>query len=345
MRGRCAAKAGYRRAEPMPAVCCGSRCGGLSRCRLCAADRRAAARWEETMTLGLSLLCAALLVIILGLLLRLFSVRRATREITRAIPEKILEETNTLITVPGSDPYIRELAAALNRQLKELRAQRHRYEQGDAELKEAVTNIVHDLRTPLTAIKGYLELSMEEEKSEKLAGYLTIIAERIEAMQQLIDELFRYSVVTTAAPLTLERTDLKRVLTACILSFYGAMQERDMEPEVDLPEEDLYAELDVPSARRVINNIISNCIKYSDGDMRICMQTDGTIVFSNFAKDLDAVKVGRLFDRFYTVESPSQATGLGLSIAKVLTERMNGTIRADYAEGRLSISLSFPLIP
>ncbi len=297
------------------------------------------------MTIGLLVLCAALILTVALLLIRLLSLRAAIREISEEVSEKLREETNTLITVSSGDRRVRELAAALSRQLEELRTQRRRYEQGDTEVREAVTNIAHDLRTPLTAIRGYLELSMEEEKSEKLSEYLAIISERIDAMQQLTEELFRYSVAASAADLTLERVNLRRLLEECVLSFYGALHERGIEPELTLADGDRYAILDLSAARRVISNILSNCVKYSDGDLKITMDPDGTMVFANHAENLDAVKVGRLFDRFYTVESPGKSTGLGLSIARALTERMKGTIRADYGEGILRISLSFPAVP
>ena len=82
-------------------------------------------------------------------------------------------------------------------------------------------------------------------------------------------------------------------------------------------------------------------MKYSDGDFIVAMDEDGNITFANTAHNLDAVTVGRLFDRFYTVEVSRNATGLGLSIAKLLVERMGGTIDAQYKEGKLKISLVF----
>lgn len=92
---------------------------------------------------------------------------------------------------------------------------------------------------------------------------------------------------------------------------------------------------------RIFSNILSNALKYSDGDLRVTMDESGVITFSNSANSLDPVTVGRLFDRFYTVETAHNSTGLGLSIAKLLTERMGGTIRANYQDGNLNITVSF----
>lgn len=88
-------------------------------------------------------------------------------------------------------------------------------------------------------------------------------------------------------------------------------------------------------------NIISNTLKYSDGDFGVKMDRNGSVIFTNTAHNLNAVTVGRLFDRFYTVEASRNSSGLGLSIAKVLIERMGGTISAQYEGDRLSIIVSF----
>ena len=100
--------------------------------------------------------------------------------------------------------------------------------------------------------------------------------------------------------------------------------------------------LDRTSLERLIGNILSNAVKYSGGDLEVCLSPDGHITFSNSASDMTPVMVERLFDRFYTVETARHSTGLGLSIAKVLTERMGGTVTAACLEGQLVITLYFP---
>ena len=119
------------------------------------------------------------------------------------------------------------------------------------------------------------------------------------------------------------------------------MQEKGIQPEIQLPEEPIYRELDAGAVNRIFSNIISNALKYSDGDFSVEMNDDGKIAFSNRAGNLNTVAVGRLFDRFYTVEASRNSTGLGLSIAKLLTERMGGSISAKYQEGRLVIEVWF----
>ena len=283
-----------------------------------------------------------LLLLVFALCAKVYFLRKSARQIAEAFKEKLATDTNTLIDSPSLDPHMRNLAAELNTQLRQLRAERRHFQQGDLELKEAVTDISHDLRTPLTAICGYLELLEREEKSEAVRSYLSQIENRVEAMKSLTEELFRYSVITSAHDLKPERLDVVRALEDCLLSFYGVMQEQGLQPEIHLPEEEVWRNLDPVALSRIFSNIINNAVKYSDGDFRVTMEADSSITFSNLARELDPVAVGRLFDRFYTVEASRNSTGLGLSIAKLLTERMGGRIEAAYQESRLLILLRFP---
>lgn len=285
----------------------------------------------------LLIIIGILLLIIFVLLAKVYFLRRSAKEITETFHDRLTADTNTLIDISTRDPYMRKLASEINVQLRLLRKERHRFQQGDLELKEAVTNISHDLRTPLTAICGYLDLLEREEKNEAVGRYLAQISNRAVALKNLTEELFRYSMVTSTQALKLERLDMVRALEETLLSFYGVMQEKGIQPQISLPEEQVYRELDIGALNRIFSNIISNALKYSDGDFSVTMANDGSITFSNTAKELNAVIVGRLFDRFYTVDAGRNSTGLGLSIAKLLTERMSGSIEATYESQQLHI--------
>lgn len=289
----------------------------------------------------LLIIIGILLFIIFVLVAKVYFLRKSAQEIDEAFRDRLTADTNTLIDISTRDLYMRKLAADINVQLRLLRKERHRYQQGDLELKEAVTNISHDLRTPLTAISGYLDLLEGEDKSETVKRYLSQIQNRTEVLKNLTEELFRYSVVTSSQELKLERIDVVRALEESLLSFYAVMQERGIRPDIRLPEHPVYRVLDVGATGRIFSNIISNALKYSDGDLSIVMKEDGCITFTNTAHNLNAVTVGRLFDRFYTVEASRNSSGLGLAIAKMLIERMGGTIHAKFESQSLSITIIF----
>ena len=281
-----------------------------------------------------------LVVVIVVLLVKVYFLRRDAENMIQEFHDRMTTDTNTLITISTRDRYMRKLAAEINVQLRLLRKERQRYQQGDLELKEAVTNIAHDLRTPLTAMNGYFDLLEREEKSETVQRYISQIQNRKEALKHLTEELFRYSVVASSPSLKLETLDIVQILEESLLSFYGTMQERGIRPEIKLPEKPVYRDVDAGAMNRIFSNIISNAIKYSDGDLCVLMREDGCITFTNTAQNMDAVVVGRLFDRFYTVEANRNSSGLGLSIAKTLVERMQGSISAHYAANKLHITLN-----
>ena len=283
----------------------------------------------------------ALSVVVIFLLgLKIFSLKKNMDQVSSEFARLLAEETNGLITVDTRNPEIRKLARELNEELKTLKEQRRNYQNGDRELKEAVTNISHDLRTPLTAISGYLELLEEEEKSETVEQYLSFSSGRTEAMKQLTEDLFRYTVVLSAGPPELSEIDLREVLEASLLSFYGALTERKITPEIHLPKEPVLRKGNREVMSRVFGNILSNVLKYSDGDLKVELKENGELTFSNHARDLDEVQVGKLFDRFFTVETARGSTGLGLSIARTLMEQMGGKIVAGYEDGVLKIRLN-----
>lgn len=280
-----------------------------------------------------------LLVIIVGLVIKIYCLESDIKEIIGDFEEKLLADTNTLISISSRDKNIRNLATSINGQLKVLRKLQLKYQNGDEELKAAVTNISHDLRTPLTAICGYMDLLEKEEKSENVSRYLSLIENRIDAMKQLTEEMFRYSVILSTEDMELEMVHINAVLEESIAGFYGALKERGIEPVISITEQRIERCGNKAALSRVFSNILNNALKYSDGDLEISLQDDGTILFSNTATALNEVHVGKLFDRFYTVENARNSNGLGLSIAKTLIEQMNGEIEAKYVGERLVIAL------
>jgi hypothetical protein len=278
--------------------------------------------------------------IIIALLIKIYLMRKSAREINEAFADRLVTDTNTLIDISSHDKYMRLLAVSINEQLQKLREERHRFKQGDAEIKDAVTNISHDLRTPLTAIYGYLDLLEKEEKSDNVNRYIAIISDRIDNLKQLTEELFKYSaLISTKEDMKIEKVAVNDVLEESIAAFYATLKGRNITPTISMPDTKVYCNLDRQALSRVFSNLLNNAIKYSDGDLDIVLTNNGEITFSNTATRLDELQVEKLFDRFYTVETARKSTGLGLSIAKTLVEQMGGEITAKYESGRLKINI------
>ncbi len=285
---------------------------------------------------------ACLFIIAVFLAVKLYLLKKTAREITVSFEEVINKDTNTGIRISGRDKDMRELTDSINKQLIELRKQYLQYNLGNSELKNAITNMAHDIRTPLTAIYGYLDMIENTDDPEKKSKYISIIRERTEIMKQLTDELFQYSlVVSDDEKLELEDVFINQVLEESISSFYPALTEKNIVPDINICSEKIYRRLNKQALSRIFANLLNNAVKYSDGDLKIKLLPTGEMVFENTAKALSSVKTEQLFDRFFTVKTSPNSTGLGLSIAKNLVERMNGSIAADYKDNMLKINIWF----
>lgn len=297
------------------------------------------------MEFWLLVVIGILIIFIFILLVKLFLIQKTAREIETQFAERLMTETNMLIDISYQDKTMCRLAERLNNEFRKLRKERHRFQQGDLELKSAVTNISHDLRTPLTAISGYLDLLEQVEKSETVERYIEVIRNRTEVLKHLTEELFSYSVITSPEyDNSVEAVAVNSVLEESILGFYAALQERNITPNISMTENKVIREVNKAALSRIFSNLINNAMKYSDGDLNITLTDSGEIMFSNTASDLSGVDVERLFDRFYTVENARKSTGLGLSISRILIERMKGTISARYENGKLSICIQLPAV-
>ena len=296
------------------------------------------------MVFWLCCLISILIIIIAILVIKIHLLRKSADEISDAFSDRVASDTNILIDLSSRDHHMQNLADNMNRELKKLQSDRHRYQQGDTELKNAVTNISHDLRTPLTAICGYLDMLDKEDQNENTKRYLKIIRGRTEIMKQLTEELFRYSVFTSVSNGTpSEPVILNSILEESISALYTSLRQSRITPSIVMPDVKVSRMLNRNAVSRIFGNIISNAVKYSDGDLEIILEETGRITFANHAEKLDEIQVGRLFDRFYTVETASSgSTGLGLSIARALTEQMGGSITAEYKDGMILVHVHFP---
>lgn len=285
-------------------------------------------------------IAAALTLVCAGLTAKIVLLRASVRQIAEQAEEKLAEQSNAPIAPDSADGAVRRLARGLTQTLDKTIALGRKYREGDGELKRAITNVSHDLRTPLTSAAGYVGLLKKGGLSPKQSEYLSVVEGRIGAMKKLTDELLAYSVTASdETELDFCEIDLAASLEDSLTQFYAAFEERGISPVIRMPEGKVMRVADNDALARVFGNIISNAVRYSDGDFCVEMKENGEIFFENAASALDEVSAKRLFDRFFTVENARGSTGLGLSIAKLFVERMNGSIGASWSEGRLCIRM------
>lgn len=266
--------------------------------------------------------------------------KKSAKEIRSQFAQKLSEDTNTQITITSADRDIRALADDINKQLTLMRKEYLKNHQGNEDLKNAITNISHDLRTPLTAICGYLDMISKTDDKQTIEKYLGIIKERTEVMKQLTEELFRYSVILTDD--SFEQTEevcINRLLEESLAGFFPALTQKGITPQTDITSKRVVRNINAAALERVFSNIIGNAVKYAESDLSVSLSETGVIKFANTAKELTALQVEQLFDRFFTVEAARNSTGLGLSIARTLVENMGGKIYAQHISGKLVITI------
>ena len=282
------------------------------------------------MNISLLIIVIALLCICILLIAKIYFLKKTIKEIDNSFDYILKSDTNNIISVTSEDRDLKQLANTLNKKLKDLRSKQVQYENGNQELKRLITDISHDLRTPLTAINGYIELLEEEQLSEKQNEYVKIIDGKTEELTSLTEQLRDLSV-----GIDLERKSKKELccindlLEEIIASYYNSFKEKNITPNINICEKKIYKNIDKDMIIRVFENLISNIIKYSDSNCNIILQEDGKIYFINKASKLDVTTVRKIFDRYYTVENMKKYSGLGLSIAKEIIEQNKGNIKGE----------------
>ncbi len=279
------------------------------------------------------------LITLIILIIKIVLTKRELKNISKSLLKIINSDTNSLITLDYSNKDLKELVSILNKSLKELRELELEYKNGNKEFKKIITNISHDLRTPLTAIKGYVDLLENEKLTLKQIKYLKIIDSKVTDLTILTSELFDYSKVLDKE-LKNDFIYLNDILEDVIASFYISFKEYNLNPVINITNEKVGRYLNQNVVKRIFSNIISNAIKYSEGEFKIKLSSNGVIEFSNKTSKLSNIELERLFDRYYTVIDNNESNGIGLSIAKELVDKCNGNIFLKYKNNVLTIRIS-----
>ena len=286
-------------------------------------------------------LFVVMILISIILLIKIIITKNEIKNIEESFSRIIELDTNNLITIGTGSKEIRDLVNSLNKNLKNLRKLELEYKNGNQDLKSSITNISHDMRTPLTAINGYIDLLKEEKSEEKKKEYLEVIERKTKDLISLTENLFfRKNFEDIYENLEKENCLVNEILEEALATYYTIFKEKNITPEIDICEEKIYRNINRNSMIRVFENILSNASKYSDGDLKIKLEENGKITFSNKASLLDIASVQRIFNRYFTLENGKEkSNGLGLSIAKQLVELNGGTIFANYLNNILIIEI------
>ena len=281
-------------------------------------------------------------ILVITLVLRVVTTNIEIRNIIRDLEDITEKDTNILLTTSSGDKSIKSLVDSLNKELKKLLSIKREYSKGVFDVKNSAENIAHDIRTPLTVIKGYVDLLEEEDLSEEGKKCLEIIKGRTRYMKEMTDELFLSLSMKSRGVLSLSDIDAKSVLEEALVSFYNEFKKKGMTPSIITPNDKVILKADSKALYRVYSNIISNALKYGEGEFNVQMDEKGNTIFSNYAPNMDSVEANKLLDRYYTISDAKASSGIGgLSISKEILQEMGGELKVRLDNKRLYISIIY----
>lgn len=275
-------------------------------------------------------------------------IQKQLRSINRQLDKRLSENTRQPLTIDLFSKTINRLAININLCLKLEEKQRLEGIREQKQFKELISNISHDLRTPLTAIKGYQQLLEKETLSNTQLEKLHTAQKYTDELGDLIEHFFEYSYLITArVEPSLEKINLTNLTIDCVLSYIGIFEEKNISVNIE-ETPPIYVLGDKKMLTRVIENLLNNCAKHSLGDIdvKIESKSKARITFINPVNPNININVDKLFHRFYTGDSTrNKSTGLGLSIVEFLVEQMNGNVGAylDTKSNKIAIFFEVPL--
>ncbi len=292
---------------------------------------------------------------ILGILLIIISIqfaryRRQIKDICRQMSFLEEEQSNKLVTIQYATKEFEDLAGHINVLNEKCRKQVWEYRQKDERLKEAIANLSHDIRTPLTSLGGYFDLLCDCEEEQDEERYRQIIRERIRTLETMLEELFTYTKLQNDAyVLELQKENITKIVCDNILSFYQEIKKRKIEPDIRVEEDNVWIWGNQTAAARIIQNIIRNALLHGSGGLEIRAGRENRIYSfecSNTVENPEEIDEEQVFTRFYKSDSARQtaSTGLGLAITKELAERMGGTICARLEGNCFCIRVEFEIM-
>ncbi|EOU1121458.1 sensor histidine kinase [Clostridium perfringens] len=298
----------------------------------------------EGFIIGLSL--TILIVLLIIFILKTKEINRLTLELKKLNREGKIEKLR--LSLPNKN--IENLIVEINTLIDDKRKMENIYKEKDIELREAIANMSHDLRTPLTSIMGYVYLLNDDKlDKEERKEYLKIIEKRSLVLNDLITNFYGLSrIQADQYEIKFEPVNLELVLGEIIAAFYETLDYKFGEPEINI-EEGLGPVLgDKQALNRIFTNLIENIIKHGEGEVKISLKKKNKYIvmeFSNKAEELESKDVNRIFEKFFTKDRmrTGQNTGLGLAIVKLLVEKQGQKIEAKKVGNRLVINIIWSL--
>ena len=275
--------------------------------------------------------------------------QRQVKDICRQLAFLMKHDSNMLIHREFGLGGIGMLSDRLNDLLELRRKDKQYYQEKETLIADTYTNLSHDIRTPLTSLDGYFQLMEACENVEEQRRYLNIIHERIHSLNEMLEELFMFTKLKNESyRLELTSCCINRILKETVFSYYDDWVRREIQPDIQITEEQLYIDGNKQGLSRIIQNVIKNGLDHGEKKIRIVLkreQNQAVLRISNQVIASEQIDIEHVFDRFYKADAARSktSTGLGLSIAREFVRRMNGEIGAKIEENEFIVEMSFNL--
>lgn len=285
------------------------------------------------------------------LAVRLGRYRRQTRHMIEELSMLRQEDTNYRLSSCCHAGRTQEVIALINEIAEKYRSEMAVLRRENHAYRESITSISHDIRTPLTSAKGYLQMLTKDTPSdvasmEKYQEYIATVEQRVDDVADLLNQLFEYARVEAGEmEFDMEWINLTNLFMDTISMFYDDFSDKDCEPIIDVPETPCYVTADRNALVRIIENLIKNALVHGTGDYHFSLKMYDSQVclrVSNRTDSIEQKDLHRIFERFYTTDTSRtrKATGLGLAIVKQFVEHMNGEVEAALEEGIFTIEIA-----
>ena len=275
--------------------------------------------------------------------------QRQVKDICRQLAFLMKHDSNMLIHREFGLGGIGMLSDRLNDLLELRRKEKRYYQEKETLIADTYTNLSHDIRTPLTSLDGYFQLMEACENVEEQRRYLNIIHERIHSLNEMLEELFMFTKLKNESyRLELTSCCINRILKETVFSYYDDWVRREIQPDIQITEEQLYIDGNKQGLSRIIQNVIKNGLDHGEKKIRIVLkreQNRAVLQISNQVTASEQIDIEHVFDRFYKADAARSktSTGLGLSIAREFVRRMNGEIGAKIEENEFIVEMRFNL--
>lgn len=293
------------------------------------------------------ILTVILAVSVAVLIAVLVKIRAQLRDINEQLDFLCEKDTNMLLLTDTNMADIGRLKERINRFLEQWHRQREAAAKKEQMISDTYTNLSHDIRTPLTSLDGYFQLLRDETDKSAQEHYIDIIQERITSLKDMLEELFMFTKLKNDSfKLELSNCCVSRLLKQTVFSYYEEWKKQGIEPSLDICEDTIFITANAQALRRVLQNVIKNALVHGQNSICIQMKQKNKMVHilvSNDVKNPDDIDVDKVFERFYKADEARSisSSGLGLSIAKELVERMGGSIEARLEGKRFVVEIQF----